>query len=150
MIRKRQIVALVSIAVVSFLVGTSMATDGGNPFNSLWNAIFGLESRVETLEEQSLPQGFVTAPAYDSGWMNVAEGTSIDLEHGLGTTELFVYVLQKFPTGLINQIGVNEAGEYGVQWWSYSTVLRLIRGVGTPDASDSIRVMIWRIPEPPT
>lgn len=150
MIRKRQIVALMSIVVVSFLIGTSLATDGKNPFDRLWDAFFSLESRVETLEEQPLPQGFVTAPAYDSGWINVTKGTSIDLEHGLGTTELFVYVLQKYPIGLINQIGVNEPGEHGVQWWSYSTVLRLIRGVSTTDASDSIRVMIWKIPDSST
>jgi len=32
-----------------------------------------LHFRVETLENQSLPQGFIRAPAYDSGWVTVPE-----------------------------------------------------------------------------
>lgn len=54
MIKKRQIVVMVSIAVASFLVGTmfnaiTMAEDGGNPFEKIWEALYGVESDVDSL-----------------------------------------------------------------------------------------------------
>ena len=93
MLRKRQVAVVVSIAVVSFLIGTSVATDGGNPFDRLWAALSGLESRVEALEEQSIPQGFVTAPAYDTGWTNFGgSGGNLYVEHNLNTRDILVYI----------------------------------------------------------
>jgi len=68
MIKKRHIVAIVSIAVISFLFGTTLnvtvASDGENPFDTLWGAIHGLQSgmdrlndtlssRIEDLEEEN-------------------------------------------------------------------------------------------------
>lgn len=53
-LRKKQVVTLVSIAVVSFLIGTmfnvTVATDGGNPFNKMWEAISVLQGQVTELE----------------------------------------------------------------------------------------------------
>lgn len=58
MIKKRQVLTLVSIAVISFLIGTTfsittLAMDGRNPFDKIWEAIYGLQDRVSTIEEQS-------------------------------------------------------------------------------------------------
>ena len=54
MSKKRQAVMIVSIAVVSFLIGTmfnaTVATYGGNPWNRVWEAIYELEAQVDKLK----------------------------------------------------------------------------------------------------
>ena len=152
MLRKRQVATIVSIAVVSFLIGTSVATDGGNPFDALWNAFYGLESRVEALEDQSIPHGFITAPTYDSGWVTISENSWTRLEHNLNTLELLVYVLGKDDDGLIHQMGLNErdSAVYQLRWRSNSTTIELRRGTVTTGYWENIRVLIWRIQESPT
>lgn len=54
MLRKKQVITIVSIAVASFLIGTTfnvvtMATDGGNPWDKVWTAILGLRAKVDSL-----------------------------------------------------------------------------------------------------
>ena len=46
MFRKKQVVVIASIALVCFLIGTSMASDGSNPFDKIWKAINDLEART--------------------------------------------------------------------------------------------------------
>ena len=53
MLRKKQVVAIVSIALTCFLIGTSMASDGGSPWNRVWEAISGLQNRVSVIEEEA-------------------------------------------------------------------------------------------------
>jgi len=54
MSRKKQIVTMVSIAIMSFLVGTTVnfvaVASDGNPFDKIWEAIYNLQARVTTLE----------------------------------------------------------------------------------------------------
>jgi len=59
MIKKRQVLVMVSIAVMSFLIGTMFSTNfmalGSNeygiPFAKIWEAIDDLQARVTSLEE---------------------------------------------------------------------------------------------------
>jgi len=53
--KKRQAVTIVSIAAVSFLIGTmlnsmTMAADGGSPWNQVWETIYRLETQVNELK----------------------------------------------------------------------------------------------------
>ncbi len=138
-------------------VSNVMATDGvGNPFTMIWEAITGLESRVETLEDrvealedqQSLPQGFISAPAYDSGWVSIAPAQYLTLSHNLNTVEVFVYLLGRNESGGIHQI-THEM--YGVQIWSLDdSDITLWRHGLDYIYWHQVRVMIWKISEPPT
>lgn len=54
MLRKKQVVSIVSIVLVSFLIGTVFNVavakkDGGNPIDAIWEAIYGLQSRTDSL-----------------------------------------------------------------------------------------------------
>jgi hypothetical protein len=55
--KKKQVLSMVSIAVISFLIGTTlnvMATaSNGNPWDNVWEAIFNLQARVTSLEEST-------------------------------------------------------------------------------------------------
>lgn len=156
MIRKKQVLTVVSIAAISFLVGTMfsvMATDGGNPFSVIWEAISGLESRVEALEEQSQPQGFMSAPAYDSGWMALSPG-GIICEHNLGTYDLFVYVVGRWEWSDAHQllyggIAYYYEGDWYNEgaWWHALSIDEILVNRGTEDVRwEEVRVYIWIIP----
>lgn len=136
MLKRKQVVAIVSIALTCFLVGTSMASNGGNPFGRTWEVIYGLESRTEALEDQTLPQGFTSPPAYDTGWTHLDYFIYAYLEHGLNTTAILVHV------GIRN--GTQEIT------WYYPTPNTIRIDRVTPNLSWKIRVMIWRIQEPLT
>jgi len=55
MSRKKQVVTMVSIAIISFLLGTSVnfvaTARDRNPFDEIWKAIYDLQRRVESIEE---------------------------------------------------------------------------------------------------
>ena len=150
MLKKKQVLTIVSIAVVSFLFGTmfnfttTVTGDSGSPWDRVWTSISELESKMETLEEQLLPQGFITAPAWDSGWLP-ASTSWITLEHGLGTTDAFVYIVQNCTdhgishnlqnTFLWLRLTDNEITVSAPPHWGHNT---------------AFRVMIWKISEPST
>ena len=152
MIKKEQVVPIVSIGLICFLIGTSVASDGGNPFDALWNAFNGLESRIEALENQSPPLGFMGAPAYDSGWQAVSPGGVI-CEHNLGTDELFVYMVGRWVNSDLHQMynggfAYYYDGEWyndGASWWALS--INQIQAHRAPDDMrwEEIRVYIWVI-----
>jgi multiple sugar transport system substrate-binding protein len=60
MLKKKQIIVIVTIALVSFLMGTMLninsvaigSDDYGIPFDKIWEAIYGLQARVTSLEER--------------------------------------------------------------------------------------------------
>jgi len=149
-IKKKQVVIMVSIAVVSFLIGTSMATDGGNPFVALWDAVYGLESRIEALENQSPPLGFMGAPAYDSGWQAITADSYLTLTHNLGTKELFVYMIGKDVTGTIGTMFYGSDLEDGSWRGAYFRIDAEntidIRRLPDDAVWQEVRVYIWVIP----
>lgn len=180
MLRKKQVVAIVSIVVVSFLIGTSMATDGGNPFDKMWEAISGLQSETSelrtdynnlmddftelknnltelTLQYEELKENVTLAlsraPDYDSGWMDVSEGEIITLTHDLGTTELFVYMLGQGGGLEIHQHhygGTCPAGNRGLRWYHLTENTIQVERSGNDERWEQFHIMIWKIQEPPT
>lgn len=155
MLKRKQVLTLATIAVTSFLIGTifsAMATEGGNPFEKIWETITGLQSemetledRIETLEEQSLPQGFMNAPAYDSGWVVEYSPGSIykTFEHGLNTTDVLVYIVRNDTNRGINQVWYGEN-----VWFNLTENEITLEMPSLPYPSGYIRVMIWKISEP--
>jgi hypothetical protein len=122
LLRRSKIFTLVTFAVISFSIGTmfsAMATDGGNPWNAVWAAITGLESRVETLEEQTnlTATRYYTIPApawlpwrdtntFYRGVPDIYTTTvgetywyaAVNLPHGAVITELTAWVLDNDST----------------------------------------------------
>jgi hypothetical protein len=150
-LKRRQVAAIVSIALISFLIGTTvnlltMAKDRGvNPFDRVWEAVFEIEDRLDSVECDN-KTGFVNAPAYDSGWESTGVGEEIVFPHNLNTTEVFVHVIGKDigETYKIHQF------EYGATYWAYWHKLDLNNISVTADYPwDYVRVMIWIIQELP-
>jgi hypothetical protein len=107
-----------------------------------------LNETVNNLMDMSLG-----VPDYDSGWIPISQDGAITLTHGLGTTEVLVYLLAQDPISLgINHFSYGadfyadqKAGGY---WHSLTqnriTVTRLRDDI----CWEQIRVMIWKIAEP--
>lgn len=159
-VSKPVFVSAILLTVLSTLMISqvfSVVADSGNPFEMIWEAISGLEGRVETLEEQSPPPGFLSAPAYDSGWVAFNPGqTVITLEHNLGTRELFVYmvglhidhdVVHQFAYGSDSYLDRNDDlyKDWGARWrLSDDNTINVIRGQQDLWWQE-IRVYIWVI-----
>jgi len=78
-LKKKQIVAMVSVAAISFLIGTmfnvmTMATDGGNPWNKVWEAIYELEAQVDELQRPQV----ITVTGHPE-WTELTAGLWMDL-----------------------------------------------------------------------
>ncbi len=158
MMRRKQVIAVMSVAVASFLFGTmfsftvAVTGDSGSPWDNVWTVISELESKVETLEDQSLPQGFVNAPAYDSGWV-LSDGQIVTLNHNLGTVEVCVYFVGSDTDShdYLSHNGYGDhiafQGEPGGLWGSLNTTHINVYGLVS---FKWVRVMLWKILEPPT
>ena len=104
--------------------------------------------------EQGLPgvitienfTGWMTAPAYDSGWVNASYSPWMVFEHGLNTTELFVYIVRNDSKWGINQ----HYGTHYVDWLllSKNEIIVVVDAYITQPTYDYIRIMIWKISEP--
>jgi len=154
MLSRKQVIVIMSIAVVSFLFGTmfnfttTVTGDSGSPWDRVWTRMDEIQSRVEILEEQSLPQGFVKAPAYDSGWTTISAITrKVTLTHNLGTTEVFVYIMgRQFRADSIHQW--HDGDDVG--YWYDLDISQITISGRKGSMWDQVRVMIWKIPETST
>lgn len=106
--------------------------------------------------------GFLVTPAYDSGWVNLTTTTTV-LTHGLETTDVFVYMIGRGPTGIIHQYaygtdyGRNIGGsdtDLGA-WWGDLTqsTITIYRATGdfwyySIYHWEQARIMIWKITQP--
>jgi hypothetical protein len=92
-------------------------------------------------------------PDYDSGWTAIAQGTNKHFNHGLGTTDILVYVIGKNGGSGINQLfyGLDYNSYDAVQglcWWNLDTNgIDVIRGINDATYAQ-VRVMLWKIPQP--
>ena len=94
MLKKKQTIMVVTIALASFLLGTmfgvvTMATgECGNPFEAIWEAIFDLDERLKAVEEKIPPTITVIGP-WSGGEMDAfmpvlqafEEKTGIDVKY---------------------------------------------------------------------
>ena len=95
------------------------------------------------------PPGGLMNPDYDSGWR---EHASV-LDHYLGTTDIFVYVIGKMQNGQVHQMrygldtwfydGRNNIE--GIYWYSDINTLYIDAQGG---AWNQVRVLIWKLPPP--
>jgi len=91
-------------------------------------------------------------PAYDSGWVSVTAGGSVDLTHNLGG-EVDNYVVDltfKHPSYGVHQFGyggdVTSGGFYG-SWWQNLTASSITIERATNDGEcPEVRVRIWLYP----
>lgn len=92
--------------------------------------------------------GYLSAPAYNSGWRDVPGGGNYQFVHGLGTTDVIVDLTR-------NATLSGDQDDQGIQGLNDRTVLRWYNLTNTDVFVDdrlggphSIRVMIWIIAEP--
>jgi hypothetical protein len=92
--------------------------------------------------------GWLPAPAYDSGWIDVLpdHGQWVTFKHNLNTTEVLVYYVRNNSQEFVTQL------KYG-DWMQWSKLteneIKLrVDWLGGPLTYDKIHVMIWKISEP--
>ena len=92
--------------------------------------------------------GYLVAPAYDSGWINVTDYW-FPLWHGLNTTEVFVYAIRNNSEYGINRF-TPAGATFSIEWLSLSEneIEVRIAQIVPPPSYDKVRVMIWKITEP--
>ena len=182
--------SLVLIALIGGVIGgyLSDATLKDNKIESLSNAfiaqldskdteIASLRDAMSDLEEQ-LSQieastadpviGFNT-PDFDSGWVDIEQGGTVEVNHNLGTRNLFVYLIGARTHANEDLIHQNHFGaeayglpeitpnggvvtdfiDRGVFW--HITDENKIRVIRVWDDIDwhRFRVLLWQLPEPP-
>jgi len=173
MIKKRYVVISFLAFCLTATLFIGLATSGKKP-NPVWTAIYELQTKVDTLnasnldllnrvemlENQILPQGFVSAPAYDSGWGNLSHGMTT-FTHNLGTTEVFVYMIGKDIEGYPLYVGIHQFDyggnrfydtryrHFGAVWRNLTNTTIEIRRFDNDVNWEQVRIMIWKISEPP-
>jgi hypothetical protein len=85
--------------------------------------------------------GFLVAPAYDSGWVPMPAVPEQTFVHGLGTTEVFVYVIGRDPEVSIHQL---LYGDY-LRWYLTDNEITVDRDYG--QLWEEVRIQIWKISE---
>jgi hypothetical protein len=150
----------------------SNGTDGKSAYQ-IWLDEGNVGTELDFLESLTgepglgVEPGFLVTPAYDSGWLQNWTiddlGYSINLTHGLQTTDLLVYVIGRlnettkpFENGSVHQFAYGwlfdpglGGGFYGVFWVLTDSNIILYRG--DPDNQYSwseVRVMLWKITPP--
>lgn len=121
----------------------------GTPINKT-ALLLDLLARVEALEKG----GYVGAPAYDSGWVDISQGQVLILTHNLDTTEVLVYVIGNTsiegPYG-IHQIfygGVRDrymTYTEGLNWYALTNTTIIITRYYDDWLWDQVRVMMWKV-----
>ena len=86
--------------------------------------------------------GWLSKPAYDSGWMSIQKGAWTTFQHNLSTNELFVYVL-----GNDDVEGIYAPWDDRARWRIISENELLVYVRYGIETFDMIRVMIWNISE---
>jgi hypothetical protein len=118
----KKVVVLASIIIISFFFGsivTAVGPDDASFLEELWNAIFGIEEKVDEISADVIViqsnlelleriheleiriavlencgpdiNGQFPSPSYDSGWHPLTVGEHLILPHNLDTTDYFVY-----------------------------------------------------------
>ena len=138
---KKQLLIIISVAVASFLIGTMFSTNylamGGGKPNPVWEAIYDLQAKVNSLtntvtEQQAQISELQTLvdimnatklgkPDYDSGWTSIASAQILMFTHNLGTKELLVYVIGKDSVSDWNPSTGDYTWNIGINQWVYGS-----------------------------
>jgi hypothetical protein len=116
---------------------------------TLTSEINNLQSELSSLNTTILTK--LGWPDYDSGYVQINQSQSIILTHNLGTTDVLVYMVGDYPSGVpyIHQHDyggeANGLNTYGAYWSELTTTTIKI----TRNAQDAnwpyVRVMIWKV-----
>lgn len=173
MVNKRDlaVVALATFCLTAtlFLIipSRSQTPEGYNPWfdlnddgsiNILESIIIGnhfLTSGTPINKSEIAVSGYMSKPAYDSGWQNISQGQYKIFNHFLNTTDVLVYMMGKINVSASPYIHqVDYGGElnvvyYGGAWWQDLTesTITVHRRPNDPNWCQ-VRVMIWKLPEP--
>lgn len=128
---KRNTVIMITVAGIFFLLGT-LAN-----IASSW-----LGRRPIPMINGYTSTGYISRPAYDSGWMEW-NGSTMTLCHNLNTTEVVVYLIGKNEASPL-AINIIEYGRYAYWWGLTSTHISLQNPC--IEGWHQVRVMIWKIP----
>jgi hypothetical protein len=97
--------------------------------------------------------GFISPPAWDSGWFNISKGEEKTRTHNLGTTDVLVYMIGKEDDArpYIHQMNYGgECKEWDVwcgAWWRDLTTTEItVKRADGDDHWNYVRIMIWKIP----
>jgi len=124
-----------------------------------------LSQSVETLE--ALGGAGFGAPDYDSHWMPIDQGGSVEVSHNLGSTNLLVYLVGEYDDNYTHQYAYGGNEEHYVEYVMGEFYFESIEKVGTfgawwrtdgldrvivfrhehDDSWHEFRVLIWRLPE---
>jgi hypothetical protein len=93
------------------------------------------------------------APDYDSDWLTVDQNTELTLNHNIGTTDLFVYLIGKEGGTQTHQIFLggdkmmndNFRTQEGAYWYCDETSIHVKRMM-TDEKWQEIRILIWKLP----
>ena len=154
--RKKGALLIAIIMVASSLVGFAFAAPKGGPFQDIWDAIFGvqedlysLQSQVDALQANTMVG--LSRPDYDSGWVTAGLGyEDIILAHNLETRDLYVYIYYRMSDPTIpspDYTITHNIRAYEVRWAAYN-YNEIEIGFPNPDyVWQEIRVLIWAIPD---
>jgi hypothetical protein len=92
--------------------------------------------------------GWLPAPAYDSGWVDVPTGYGqwMTFNHDLNTTDVLVYYVRNNSAELVTQLSYGD----WMQWskLTENEISVVVQWAASPLTYDQIRVMLWKISQP--
>jgi hypothetical protein len=101
---------------------------------------------VYTIENMT---GWVPAPAYDSGWVELNGSSVVRFDHGLGTTDVTVDLRMNASQSVPNLGICDGSSTYGdLLWWYNLTDNSIFVNSNYDFGTHQIRVMMWKIAPP--
>lgn len=165
---KKYIISLLIAVALLATTNVVLANNQQSPFTLLWNAIAYLQEQIDNIEltpgpqgeqgiqgiqgEQGpageLPIGFLPAPAFDSGWIELPNhGTVIDISHGVGGdyNDYFIYASYRRPAE--NGTLKSHQTAADVIWWEdiESNNIQIVTNGDVTNNFDAARIRIWVI-----
>jgi hypothetical protein len=128
------------------------------PFASIWEAITSIQTQIDNLALVAGPQGpqgpageitpgFLPPPAFDSGWIELSQGTVIDVPHNVGGdyNDYFIYATYRRPAE--NGTLKSHQTAADVVWWEDVTAnnIQIVTNGNVSNNFDAARIRIWKI-----
>jgi len=150
---KRKVIGILLVTLLSFGI-VSAYGKGGNPFNELWNYIFGIDTQIAELEariaELEATESAGLGPlVFDSGWVDFPpkKWKIMSIDPDIDISNVIVYAMGKriFSDGSYRIHRIRY--QFLVAWHLYEDDVRMWREDGSSaDDWDEFRLLIWEIP----
>jgi len=159
------IVAILAASAISTVISTQWAVEPQESFGSQGEKGDTGESGSQGLQGEQGPEGplgvftlenmsgWLPAPSYDSGWIQLPAWTDMKFTHGLNTTEVLVNLVRNTSdTTYHSHLGINDGistngRETELRWYNLTSneIEVYARGLSEPFA---FRVQMWKIAQP--